>query len=212
MKRDPHALDRSPAPPTHSIGVRTPLVDGIEKVTGRARYTADLPMGDTLVGLIARSPVAHAVIRSIDVRQAMAIPGVRAVITGEDFSAPYGVIPIAQNEWPLARDKVRYRGEPLFAVAAQDEATARAAIDAVAVEFDVLPAFFNSGDARAEGAALLHDNKAGNLERQVEQDFGDVDAGFAAADLVLERSYECAEVAHGQIELNATVAQWEPER
>jgi 4-hydroxybenzoyl-CoA reductase subunit alpha len=134
------------------------------------------------------------------------------VITGEDFSAPYGVIPIAQNEWPLARGKVRYRGEPLFAVAADDEVAARAALAAVKVEFEELPAFFTAAEARAEGAVLLHDNKPGNLERQVEQDFGDVDAGFAAADLVLERSYECAEVAHGQIELNATVAQWEPER
>ena len=212
MKREAHALDRPAAPPTHSIGVRTPLVDGIEKVTGRARYTADLPAGHALVGLIGRSPVAHGVIRSIDASRALALPGVRAVITGEDFSAPYGVIPIAQNEWPLARGKVRYRGEPLFAVAADDEVAARAALAAVKVEFEELPAFFTAAEARAEGAVLLHDNKPGNLERQVEQDFGDVDAGFAAADLVLERSYECAEVAHGQIELNATVAQWEPER
>jgi 4-hydroxybenzoyl-CoA reductase subunit alpha len=211
MKREPHAVDLAVAPPTRSIGVRTPLVDGIDKVTGRARYTADLPVGTVLVGLIGRSPVAHGVIRSIDATRALTLPGVRAVITGQDFSAPYGVIPIAQNEWPLARGKVRYRGEPLFAVAAVDETSARAALAAVVVEFDELPAFFTSADARAEGAVLLHDNKPGNLERQVEQDFGDVAAGFAAADLVLERSYECAEVAHGQIELNATVAQWEPE-
>ncbi len=212
MKRDPHALERPPAPPTHSIGKRTPLVDGIEKVTGRARYTADLPVSETLVGLIGRSPVAHAFIRSIDTRRALAIPGVRAVITGEEFSAPYGVIPIAQNEWPLARGKVRYRGEPLFAVAARDEAAARAALAAVEVVFDALPPVFSAAEARAEGAVLLHDNRPGNLERLVEQEFGDVEAGFASADLVLERRYECAEVAHGQIELNATVAHWEPER
>jgi 4-hydroxybenzoyl-CoA reductase subunit alpha len=212
MKREPVALERIAAPPTHSIGERTPLVDGIEKVTGRACYTADLPVGTPLVGLIGRSPIAHGVIRSIDTAHALALPGVRAVITGEDFSASYGVIPIAQNEWPLARGKVRYRGEPLFAVAADDEATARAALAVVQVEFDELPALFTAADARAEGAVLLHDNKPGNLERRVEQDFGDVDAGFAAADLVLERSYECPEIAHGQIELNATVAQWEPEQ
>ena len=165
MKREPHALDRPVAPPTHSIGVRTPLVDGIEKVTGRARYTADLPAATALVGLIGRSPVAHGVIRSIDASRALALPGVRAVITGEDFSAPYGVIPIAQNEWPLARGKVRYRGEPLFAVAADDEVSARAALAAVEVVFEELPAFFTSADARAPGAVLLHDNKPGNLER-----------------------------------------------
>jgi len=212
MKREPHALERPVAPPTHSIGERTPLVDGIEKVTGRARYTADLPVGTALVGLIGRSTVAHGVIRSIDASRALALPGVRAVITGEDFSAPYGVIPIAQNEWPLARGRVRYRGEPLFAVAADDEVSARAGLAAVRVEFDELPAYFSAADARADGAVLLHDNKPGNLEREVVQDFGDVDAGFAQADLVLERRYECPEIAHGQIELNMTIAQWEPER
>lgn len=212
MKLDKVALARTPAPPTHSIGERTPLVDGIDKVTGRARYTADLPLGPTLVGRIGRSSIAHGVIRRIDATRALALPGVRAVVTGEDFAAPYGVIPIAQNEWPLARGKVRYRGEPLFAVAADDEASAQAALAAVEVEIDPLPPYFTSAEARADGAVPLHDNKPGNIERQVEQDFGDVDAGFAAADLVLERRFDCAEVAHGQIELNCTVAQWEPER
>lgn len=195
--------------PAHSIGVRTPLVDGVEKVTGRARYTADLPLGEALVGLIGRSPVAHARIVAIDTSAARALPGVRAVITGEDFSAPYGVIPIAQNEWPLARGKVRYRGEPLFAVAADDLATAQAALATVRVQFEELPAYFTAADARADGAVLLHDDKPGNLERIVEQDFGDVDGAFAASDLVVERSFECAEVAHGQIELNATNAEWD---
>ena len=133
-----HLPRRPPAPATHSIGQRTPLVDGIEKVTGRAKYTADLPFGSTLVGLIGRSMVAHGRIRTIDTTRACAIAGVMAVITGDDFSAPYGVIPIAQNEWPLARDKVRYRGEPLFAVAAVDEATARAALAAVVVDIEQL--------------------------------------------------------------------------
>lgn len=212
MRHEHVGLTRPPAPPTRSIGERMPLVDGIEKVTGRARYTADLPLGETLFGLIARSSVAHGVIRAIHTDRARALPGVHAVITGEDFSAPYGVIPIAQNEFPLAKGKVRYRGEPLFAVAAVDEAAARAAVAAVEVEIDELPAYFTAADARAEGAVLLHDNKAGNIERRVEQDFGDVEAGFAEADLVIERSFDCAEIAHGQMELNSTVAQWEPER
>ncbi|HSW23198.1 MAG TPA: xanthine dehydrogenase family protein molybdopterin-binding subunit, partial [Burkholderiaceae bacterium] len=147
MKHDQTAPVRAPAPATHSIGERTPLVDGIEKVTGRARYTADLALGPTLVGRIGRSAVAHGVIRRIDATRALALPGVRAVITGVDFAAPYGVIPIAQNEWPLARDKVRYRGEPLFAVAADDEASAQAALAAVEVQIDPLPAYFSAADA-----------------------------------------------------------------
>ena len=195
----------------HSVGQRTPLIDGIEKVTGRARYTADLPFGGALVGRILRSAVAHGLIRGIDTTRARAMPGVRAVITGADFAAPYGVIPIAQNEWPLARDKVRYRGEPLAAVAAVDEATAEAALAAIVLDIEPLPAYFSADDARAVGALQLHEKKLGNIEREVEQLFGDVDAGFAAADLVREQTFHYAEVAHGQIELNAAVASYEPE-
>ena len=198
--------------PEHSVGQATPLIDGIEKVTGRAHYTADLPAGDALVGMILRSPVAHGVIRGIDTSRARALPGVRAVITGEDFAAPYGVIPIAQNEWPLARERVRYRGEPVAAVAAVDQASARAALSAIVLDIEALPAYFSASDARAKGAVLLHDNKPGNVEREVDQTFGDVDAGFAAADLVREQTFHYAEIAHGQIELNCALATWEPER
>jgi 4-hydroxybenzoyl-CoA reductase subunit alpha len=198
--------------PARSVGQATPLIDGIEKVTGRARYAADLPVGEALVGMILRSPVAHGVIRGIDTSHARAIRGVRAVITGNDFAAPYGVIPIAQNEWPLARERVRYRGEPIAAVAAVDRATAEAALAAIVVDIEPLPAYFAAADARAEGAVRLHDNKPGNVERDVDQTFGDVDAGFAAADLVREQTFHYAEVAHGQIELNCAVATFEPER
>jgi 4-hydroxybenzoyl-CoA reductase subunit alpha len=195
-----------------AVGRRTPLIDGIEKVTGRAQYTADLPFGDALVGRILRSPYAHGLIRHIDTAAARAIPGVRAVITGADFAAPYGVIPIAQNEWPLARDRVRYRGEPVAAVAAIDEASAEAALAAIRLDIEPLPAYFSAADARALDAVLLHEKKAGNIEREVDQTFGEIDGGFAAADLVREQTFHYAEVTHGQIELNAAVAAYEPER
>ncbi|MGZ3438040.1 MAG: 4-hydroxybenzoyl-CoA reductase subunit alpha [Polyangia bacterium] len=194
-----------------SVGQRTPLVDGIEKVTGRARYTADLGPGDALVGAILRSPVAHGRIRAVDTARARALPGVRAVITGEDFAAPYGVIPIAQNEWALARGRVRYRGEPIAAVAAVDAASAAAALAAIVLDIEPLPGYFQAADARADGAVLLHDNKKGNIEREVDQTFGDVEARFAESDLVREQRFHYAEVAHGQIELNAAIASWEPE-
>jgi len=206
-RRDTSRLERAGV----AVGRRTPLVDGVEKVTGRARYTADLALGPSLVGRILRSPVAHGIIRGIDTSAARALPGVRAVVTGADFAAPYGVIPIAQNEWPLARDKVRYRGEPLVAVAAVDDAAAEAALAAIVLDIEALPAYFTAADARAEGAVPLHERKPGNIERQVEQDFGDVDAGFAAADLVLERRTTYAEVAHGQIERNASIASYDPD-
>jgi 4-hydroxybenzoyl-CoA reductase subunit alpha len=205
----------SPARATSSgrtAGQRLPLIDGVEKVTGRARYTADLQAPDALVGRILRSPVSHGVLRGIDASRARAMPGVRAVVTGEDFAAPYGVIPIAQNEWPLARDRVRYRGEPVAAVAAVDEATAEAALAAIVVDIEPLPAYYRAADARAPDAVLLHDNRAGNVEREVDHAFGDVDGGFAAADLVREHAFHYAEVTHAQMEPNAALAEYDAER
>jgi len=200
------------APAAKAVGVRLPLVDGIEKVTGAARYTADLAPRGALVGAILRSPVAHARIRGIDTTRARAMPGVRAVVTADDCPIAYGVIPIAQNEYPLARGKVRYRGEPVAAVAADDDAAARAALAAIELDLEELPAVFDARSARAEGAVQLHDAKPGNIERAVEQAFGDVDGGFAAAALVREFAYHYAEVNHAMMEPNAALAQWDAER
>ncbi|CAG0997107.1 4-hydroxybenzoyl-CoA reductase subunit alpha [Burkholderiales bacterium] len=199
-------------PPPAAVGVRQPLVDGVDKVTGAARYTADLAPRDALVGAILRSPVAHATIRGIDTSRARAMPGVRAVVTGEDCAVAYGVIPIAQNEFPLARGRVRYRGEPVAAVAADDPATARAALEAIELDLEPLPAVFDAAAARAEGSVLLHDDKPGNVERAVEQTFGDVDGGFASADLVREQSFHYAEVHQAMMEPNAALAAWDAER
>ena len=95
-----------------------PLIDGIEKVTGRARYTADLDHAGALVGRILRSPVSHGDIVRLDVSKARALEGVVAVVTGDDCPHTYGVLPVAMNEYPMARERVRYRGEPIAAVAA----------------------------------------------------------------------------------------------
>ena len=88
-------------------------------------------------------------------------------MTGEDCPHTYGVLPVAMNEYPLARDRVRYRGEPVAAVAAIDEATAQRALDLIEFEVAELPAYYSSAEARAIGATLLHDNKPGNIEWSV---------------------------------------------
>lgn len=194
------------------IGQPAPLVDGIEKVTGRARYTADLADGETLTGRILRAPVAHGRITRLDVSEARAVPGVVAVVTGDDCDIPYGVIPIAMNEYPLARDRVRYRGEPVAAVAAETPEAAAAALAAIVLEIAPLPAHATPAEARAPGAQLLHDNKPGNIEREVHHEFGSVAAGFAEADLVREESFTCAEVNHAMMEPDATLAEYDPER
>ena len=156
-----------------------PLIDGIEKVTGRALYTADLDHAGALVGRILRSPVSHGDIVRLDVSKARALEGVFAVVTGDDCPHTYGVLPVAMNEYPMARERVRYRGEPIAAVAAVDAKTAERAIDLIELELRPLPAYYTSEEARAPGATLLHDNKPGNIEREVHHDFGDWQQGFA---------------------------------
>ncbi len=197
------------AGPVHAVGMRQPLIDGIDKVTGRARYTADLPALDALVGAQLTSPHPHAEILRIDASRARAMPGVRAVITGEDCDVPFGILPIARNEYPLARGKVLYWGEAVAAVAAEDEQTARAALDAIEVEYRTLPFYTSVAEARAPGAVLLHSDKPGNIEREVSSEFGDVDAGFAAADLVREQSFHYEELAHAQMEPDCALATWD---
>lgn len=189
---------------------RVPLIDGAAKVTGQARYTADLDRAGALIGRIFRSPVSHGDIVKLDVSKARALEGVVTVVTGDDCPHTYGVLPVAMNEYPMARGRVRYRGEPLAAVAAIDTATAQRALDLIEFEVRELPAYYTSGDARATGAILLHDNKPNNLEREVHHTFGDIAEGFAQADLIREDAIVCAEVNHAQIEPHAALADFDP--
>ena len=200
------------ATPARMIGERVPLIDGLEKVSGRAGYTADLAHHDALVGRILRSPHSHAEIVRLDTSKASALPGVVAIVTGDDCDVPFGILPIVQNEFPLARDKVRYRGEPVAAVAAVDEATAEEALGLIEIEVEELPAYYDLEASRAPGAVDLHDDRPGNLERDVHHEFGDVDAGFAAAEIVRQDVYHCAEVTHVQMEPNASLAEYDAER
>ncbi len=198
--------------PVQTIGVAQPLVDGPEKTTGKAMFAADFNTAEALVGRILRSPVAHANIVAMDTTQAEALPGVMAVVTEVDCADSYGVLPIAMNEWALARNKVRYRGEPVAAVAAVDVATAQRALDLIQVTYEELPAYFTAEAARAEGAVQLHEDKPGNIERDVEFDLGDVDKDLAEADLVRDIEVQCAEVCQVQMEPHAAFAEYDPGR
>jgi len=200
------------AQPAKMIGKHVPLIDGLEKVTGRAEYTADLAHKGALVGRIYRSPYSHAQVLKVDVSKALALPGVVAIVTGDDCDVPYGILPIVQNEYPLARDKVRYRGEPVAAVAAVDEATAEHALALIEMTVKELPGYYDAEASRVPGTVDLHDDRPGNLERDVHNEFGDVEAGFAAADIIREDEYDCAEIAHMQMEPNASLADYDAER
>lgn len=195
-----------------TIGARTPLVDGVEKVTGKAKYTADIVVSGALVGRILRSTVPHARILSIDTSAAEALEGVMAVCTGADTPVPYGVLPIAENEYPLAREKVRYRGDPVAAVAAIDEITAERALSLIKIEYEPLPAYMTPKAAMKTGAVAIHDEKPNNVLREVHAEFGDVQDGFEQADLISEKVYTFAEVNQAHMEPNVTLAQYDAER
>jgi len=198
--------------PAHNIGDYVPMIDGPEKVSGRAKYTADLIAPGMLAGRIFRSLYSHAEILGVDISAAAKLPGVKAIVTGADCDKTFGVLPIARSEHPLARDRARYRGEPLAAVAAIDDATAKEALRRIKLKVRELPAYHTSIEAMAKDAIAIHAHRPQNLERDVLFELGDVEAAFAAADLVREGSYNCAEVCQNQMEMHAAIADYDAVR
>ena len=198
--------------PAHNIGDYVPMIDGPEKVSGRAKYTADLVSSTMLAGRIFRSPYSHAEILDVDISEAAKLPGVKAIVTGADCDKTFGVLPIARSEHPLARDRVRYRGEPVAAVAAIDDATAKEALRRIKLKVRELPAYHTAAEALAPNAVAIHDYRPQNLERDVLFELGDVAATFAAADLVREGTYNCAEVCQNQMEMHAAIADYDAVR
>ena len=167
------------------LNSRAPKVDAADKVTGRALYTDDMRLPGMLRGAILHSPVAHARIARLDVTRARALPGVAAVITAADVDAiKYGVSPARYDETMFAVDKVRYVGDEVAAVAAEDMATALQALSLIEVEYEELPAVLDGPTAMDEGTVQLHDEYRDNVCAQVHQHFGDVDAARAEADVI----------------------------
>ena len=187
--------------------------DAPDKVTGRAKYTADIRLPDTVVGKILGSPIAHGLIRRIDVSKARALSGVLAVITGTDVpDAWYGVSPAREDEQILAKERVRYVGDEIAAVAAVDLETAERALKLIEVEFEELPAVFDPVSAMAPGAPVIHPEKpryAGNINTRVDWHFGDVTQGFAEADLVREQRFVGNRTYQSPMEPHAALARWE---
>ncbi|HEX2352134.1 MAG TPA: molybdopterin cofactor-binding domain-containing protein, partial [Xanthobacteraceae bacterium] len=198
--------------PAHNIGAYVPMVDGPDKVSGRAKYTADLVTPGLLAGRIFRSPYSHAEVLEVDASDALRLPGVKAIVTGADCDKTVGVLPIARSEHPLARDKVRYRGEPIAAVAAIDDATAKRALGLIKLKVRELPAHYTCKEAMAASASTIHAHRPNNIERDVLFELGSVEQGFREADLVREGSYDCAEVCQNQMEMHAAVAEYDAVR
>ena len=205
------------------VGTRPIRHDGTDKVTGRAKYGADFSASDLLHGKVLRSPHAHAKIKSIDVSKALAYPGVKAVITGQDM-------PISKMESPgrtakfasdnvMAREKALYKGHPVAAVAAVNAHVADSAALLINVEYEVLPPLMTVQQAMKDGAKPVHDDvtttelgertdKVSNVATHLRFEQGDTDKGFAEADIIVEREFTTATVHQGYIEPQNAAALW----
>src|SRR5438270_4094470 len=166
------------------IGKSVAFVDSAGKVTGAGKYTDDLSLPGMLVGKVLHSPHPHARIKRIDTSRAEQLPGVVAVLVGADAPNPYGILPVGHDEHALAIDKVRYVGDNVACVVAEDEATGECALDLIDVKYELLPAYFDPEESMKAERDLIHDNKPHNLEKDYHHAFGDPDKGFAEADQI----------------------------
>ena len=211
------------------VGTRPVRPDGVPKVTGAAQFGADYYLPGMLYGKVLRSPHAHARIRSIDTSRAEALPGVKAVITGADLpDHPFefvGPERLAVNFWHItrnimAREKALYEGHAVAAVAAISMSIANRALALIDVDYEVLPHVIDVEEAMAEDAPLLFEdmitrgvdpapNRPSNVSKKVGFEIGDIDAGFAEADEVIEKHFRTAPIHQAYIEPQACLANWE---
>ncbi|GAC1654915.1 MAG: xanthine dehydrogenase family protein molybdopterin-binding subunit [Candidatus Dormibacteraceae bacterium] len=192
-----------------SIGKPFPKVDAAAKVRGLAVYADDLNLPRMLHCRILRAQRPHARILSVDTSAARRMPGVVAVLTGRDLPIRFGILPVTQDEAALEGDKVRYVGDPVAAVAAIDEETAAAACDAIRVEYQELKAVMSIEEALREAAdepIQDYTHRTDNIHRMVSYEFGDLDAGFAAADHVREDVFFFQGNTHLPMEQHSAVA------
>ncbi|HLF23783.1 MAG TPA: molybdopterin cofactor-binding domain-containing protein, partial [Burkholderiales bacterium] len=206
------------------IGKPEPRLDGPETVSGSAQYTGDVVLPGTLHVKLLRSPLPHARIRRVDASRARALPGVAAVLTTDDVPAKRFGFSL-QDEQIFATDKVRYIGDVIAAVAADNEQIAEQAVALIDCDFDELPAALTTDEALRENAPLVHDQLqsyrmnsllardwhpvAGtNIAHQALFTKGDIDEGFAAADEIFDDTFHAQQVQHCSLEPHAVVAQW----
>ena len=197
--------------------------DGIDKVTGRAQYGADVQLPRMLFARLKKSPHAHAIIKRIDTSKALALPGVEAIVTAADFpdvtdEMVPGMVPIPRKFLIgnfMAVDKALYWGHPVAAVAATSPHIAEDALDLIEVEYEVLPPVMSAQQAMEPGAPILHPglrtaeplgaagadpNAQTNVASHLQVAMGDVDSAFATADIVIEDEFHTGTWHQGYIE------------
>ena len=190
------------------IGGQAKRLDAWDKVLGRALYPGDLYVEGMLHAAVLRSPYPHARIRSMNLEAARALPDVVVVLSGEDIEGPnaFGLIEPDQPVLGRAGSKVRYVGDAVAAAAARTPGAARAALSAIEVEYELLPAVTEPRLALAPDAPLLHEDRSSNLLHQVQLRQGDVEAGFVQADVIVEGVYETPFIDHAYLQPEAGLA------
>ncbi len=215
------------------IGTRPIRPDGADKVIGRAEYGVDAHLPGMLFGRIKRSPYAHAKIKKIDASKALALPGVKAVVTNADFPRPSNAVATMGEggvstakfmlDGLLASDKALFRGHPVAAVIATDHHIAEDALDLIEVEYEPLPVVGDVREAMSDAAPVLHDSlrtrdmaplsqtppdKASNVASHLRFARGNLEEGFAAADVIVEREFTTSMFHQGYIEPHNGTAFW----
>ncbi len=199
--------------PLNTVGHRTLRIDALERVTGKAQYTGDVKLPGMLYARVLRSPHPHARIRKIDVSRAKALPGVRAVLTYANCDVVWSSGD-QQNQRKVFNNPVRYTGEAVAAIAAVNRHIAEEALALVDVDYEVLPFVLDPEEALKPGAPQIHEggNISPDRQRRHEPSVerrGDIDAGLAAADHVLEDTYQTVHHNNAQLEIRTSLAQWE---
>src|SRR5256712_1469124 len=210
MARGKKAADRPTA--LRVVGKALRKVDATAKVLGVTKFADDLSLPRMLYSKLLRSPHPHARIVRVDAAQALALPGVKAVLTGKDLPIPFGILPVSQDEHALALDKARFVGDPVAGVAAVSEEVATAALDLIAVEYEPLRPIRDHLDAVEHPEPRIHDyGDHGNLHKLINLEFGELEAGFADADVVREDLLFFEGNTHLPMEQHAALADWSPD-
>jgi 4-hydroxybenzoyl-CoA reductase subunit alpha len=182
-------------------------VDGRAKVTGQTRFADDIVLPRMLHMKLLRSPHAHAKIESVDFSRAASLPGVHLVLTGKDFPVTFGILPVTQDEYPLAPEHVRYVGDPVAAVIAKDEQTATEAMDLIDVKYRLLETISTAEEALNNPEPRIHAySELGNIHRLQAFEFGDVEDALKKSDHVFEDLFFYEGNTHLAIEQHAAVA------
>jgi CO/xanthine dehydrogenase Mo-binding subunit/aerobic-type carbon monoxide dehydrogenase small subunit (CoxS/CutS family) len=188
------------------IGKNVRRIDTPSKVSGRLKYAGDMTMPGMLHVQVLRSPHAHARIVSIDISAAEVMEGVAGVITSADVPGEDGFGVFVNDQPVMARDKVRYVGEAVAAVAVEDPLIAKRALSSINVVYEPLPAVYDPDEALRAGAPVLHDYAPDNVTKHIPIRVGDVDKGCAESDLVIEETYSTQQIEHAYLEPEAGLA------